>query len=49
MAILVSIDMELVDLKNIYAIIAGISTALSMENTKGMMITRALAEMTRLL
>lgn len=35
-------------LKNVYAIIAGMAAALGMgENTKGMLITRALAEMTR--
>ncbi len=35
-------------LKNVYAIIAGIAAALGMgENTKSMLITRALAEMTR--
>lgn len=35
-------------LKNVYAIIAGMAVALSMgENTKSMLITRALAEMTR--
>ena len=36
-------------LKNVYAIIAGMAAALDMgENTKSMLITRALAEMTRL-
>lgn len=36
-------------LKNVYAIIAGMAVALGMgENTKSMLITRALAEMTRL-
>lgn len=35
-------------LKNVYAIIAGMAVALGMgENTKSMLITRALAEMTR--
>lgn len=35
-------------LKNVYAIIAGMAAALGMgENTRGMLITRALAEMTR--
>ena len=35
-------------LKNVYAIIAGMAAALGMgENTKSMLITRALAEMTR--
>ncbi|MVW75809.1 NAD(P)H-dependent glycerol-3-phosphate dehydrogenase [Pseudomonas xionganensis] len=35
-------------LKNVYAIIAGMAAAMGMgENTKGMLITRALAEMTR--
>lgn len=35
-------------LKNVYAIIAGMAAAMGMgENTKSMLITRALAEMTR--